>query len=194
MFSQKIILSSFDLLILFDKLHHHKKLVYHCRYKGKTPLIILWKKMYLRDRLSSIEDSQTELSVNITTRCASNCTSNNKSCIILDHFWFIFEGPGLSYIIAAWSRLNWELAEQLWNVAKVYSREKSENKKQDDLSNAWKVSVFGIFLVLIFPHSDWIRRDTAYLSIFSPNVGKCGPEKLRIRTLLMQCLLPWKLT
>ena len=26
----------------------------------------------------------------------------------------------------------------------------------------------------IFPHSDWIRRDTEYLSIFSPNVGKCG--------------------
>ena len=26
----------------------------------------------------------------------------------------------------------------------------------------------------IFPHSDWIRRDTEYLSIFSPNAGKCG--------------------
>ena len=24
---------------------------------------------------------------------------------------------------------------------------------------AWKVSVFGVFLVRIFPHSDWIRRD-----------------------------------
>ena len=26
----------------------------------------------------------------------------------------------------------------------------------------------------IFPHSDWIRRDTPYLSVFSPNSGKCG--------------------
>ena len=33
------------------------------------------------------------------------------------------------------------------------------------------------FLVRIFPHSDWIRRDTPYLSVFSPNAGKCGPEK-----------------
>ena len=39
------------------------------------------------------------------------------------------------------------------------------------------------FLVRIFPYSDWIRRnilylsDTPYLSVFSPNVGKYGPEK-----------------
>ena len=26
----------------------------------------------------------------------------------------------------------------------------------------------------IFPHLDWIRRDTEYLSVFSPNEGKCG--------------------
>ena len=32
------------------------------------------------------------------------------------------------------------------------------------------------FLVRIFPHSDWIRRDTSYLSIFSPNAEKYGPE------------------
>ena len=47
----------------------------------------------------------------------------------------------------------------------------------------WKVSVFGVFLVHIFPHSDWIRR------IFSPNAGKYGPEKLRIRTLFTQCIV-----
>ena len=33
------------------------------------------------------------------------------------------------------------------------------------------------FLVRIFPHSDWSRRDTEYLSIFSPSAGKYGPEK-----------------
>ena len=31
------------------------------------------------------------------------------------------------------------------------------------------------------------ERDTVYLSVFSPNVGKCRPEKLRIRTLFAQC-------
>ena len=33
------------------------------------------------------------------------------------------------------------------------------------------------FLVRIFPHSAWIRRDTPYLSVFSPNAAKYGPEK-----------------
>ena len=33
------------------------------------------------------------------------------------------------------------------------------------------------FLVRIFPHSDWIRRDTKYLSVLTPNAGKYGPEK-----------------
>ena len=46
--------------------------------------------------------------------------------------------------------------------------------------------VSGIFLVEIFPHSDWIRRDTEYPSVFIPNARKYGPEKLRIRTLFTQ--------
>ena len=33
-----------------------------------------------------------------------------------------------------------------------------------------------LFLVRIFRHSDWIRRNTWYLSVFSPNAGKYGPE------------------
>ena len=33
------------------------------------------------------------------------------------------------------------------------------------------------FLVRIFPHLDWIWRDTEYLSVFSPNAEKYGPEK-----------------
>ena len=53
---------------------------------------------------------------------------------------------------------------------------------------AWKMSVFGVFLVRIFPYLDWIQRDTPYPSLFGPNVGKYGPEKLRIRTLFTQCL------
>ena len=33
------------------------------------------------------------------------------------------------------------------------------------------------FLVRIFPHLDWIWRDTEYLSVFSPTSGKYGPQK-----------------
>ena len=54
------------------------------------------------------------------------------------------------------------------------------------LTTAWKVSVFGVFLVYIFPHLDWIRKNTPYISAFSPNAGKHEPEKLRIRTIFTQ--------
>ena len=33
------------------------------------------------------------------------------------------------------------------------------------------------FLIRVFPHSERIRRDTKYLSVFSSNAGKYGPEK-----------------
>ena len=35
----------------------------------------------------------------------------------------------------------------------------------DGNSTVWKASVFGVFLVRVFLHSDWIRKDTPYLSI-----------------------------
>ena len=54
---------------------------------------------------------------------------------------------------------------------------------------AGKVSVFGVFLVLISSHLDWMRRDTEYLSIFSLNARKYGPEKPLIQTLFTQWLL-----
>ena len=31
------------------------------------------------------------------------------------------------------------------------------------------------------------KKDTPYISVFSPHAGKCGPEKPRIRTLFTQC-------
>ena len=43
-------------------------------------------------------------------------------------------------------------------------------------TTAWKMSVFGVILVRNFPHSDWMRKDTKYLSEFSPNAGKYWPE------------------
>ena len=49
-----------------------------------------------------------------------------------------------------------------------------------------KLSVFGVFLACIFPYSDWIQRDTEYLSVFSPNAGKYRPEKLQILKLFTQ--------
>ena len=48
---------------------------------------------------------------------------------------------------------------------------------------------YSVFLVRIFPNSDTVQRDTEYLYVFSPNAGKHGQEKLRIRSLFMQCYL-----
>ena len=58
------------------------------------------------------------------------------------------------------------------------------------ISTVWEVPIFDIFLVRIFPHSDWIQRDTpSSLRIQSePNAAKYGPEKLRKRTFFTQ----WK--
>ena len=49
-------------------------------------------------------------------------------------------------------------------------------------------------MVRIFPHSDLLRRDTKYTDRYGVygvlfnflNAGKCGPEKLQIRTLFTQ--------
>ena len=59
-----------------------------------------------------------------------------------------------------------------------------------DHYTAQNVSVFENFLVRIFPHSDWIQKDSPYFCIFSPHVGKYRPEELRVRTLSTQCYLP----
>ena len=34
------------------------------------------------------------------------------------------------------------------------------------ICDSWKVPVFGVFLVRIFPHLDWIRKDTEHLGYF----------------------------
>ena len=51
--------------------------------------------------------------------------------------------------------------------------------KLQAINTAWKVSVVGVFLVYIFPHSNGIRRFTDKISVFVPNAGKFKPEKLR---------------
>ena len=48
-------------------------------------------------------------------------------------------------------------------------------------NTAWKVSVFGVFLVHIFRYSDSIRSFTLWIYVFSPNARKYEPEKLQIR-------------
>ena len=52
--------------------------------------------------------------------------------------------------------------------------------------------MFGVFLVLIFPHFDWILRFTPHIFVFSPSAEKCRTDKLWTRILFTQCVsLRW---
>ena len=67
-----------------------------------------------------------------------------------------------------------KLVFRKWSSSKVYiPRKSSEENKMDNRfidiilkyrvrNTAWKVSVFGVFLVRIFPNLDWMRRNTEY--------------------------------
>ena len=52
---------------------------------------------------------------------------------------------------------------------------------RSDVSHCAKSVHIRSFLVLIFPYSDWIRRDTEYLSVCRPNGGKYGPKNSKYR-------------
>ena len=70
-------------------------------------------------------------------------------------------GADIDHDLLHWQRYSVQRGELLNSIYSL--REKCPNTE--------------FFLVRIFPHSDWIRRDTSYLSVFSPNTGKYGPEK-----------------
>ena len=91
-----------------------------------------------------------------------------------DSWYFKFE-LGLKILIMSFSRFFKDHAFMVYgSVIKI--------------TTTRKISLFGvrIFLVCIFTHSYWLWRDTEHMSLFSSNVIKYGPEKLRIRTLITQ--------
>ena len=49
--------------------------------------------------------------------------------------------------------------------------------KKTQIEKKKQTKIPSFFLVCIFSHSDWILRDAEYISVFSPNTGKYGPEK-----------------
>ena len=82
------------------------------------------------------------------------------------------------------------------NSASHNNRQKTDfNKHTDNLRRMPNISLHEkypnteFFLIRIFLHSDWMRWDTPYLSVFSPNAGKYGPEKTRVWTLFTQFML-----
>ena len=95
------------------------------------------------------------------------------------------ERPTMAY------RYKWVITElrenkSLHNNASLFKTPIIGNLESAWSFTAWKVSVFWVFLVRIFPYLDWIRRNNPCLSVFILNTGKYVPEKLRIRTLFTQ--------
>ena len=64
----------------------------------------------------------------------------------------------------------------------IYGKKTLISLRNLRVTTVWKVSVFGVYQARIFRPLDWIRRGTEFLSVFSRNAGKYGPEKLRTRT------------
>ena len=58
----------------------------------------------------------------------------------------------------------------------------------------WKMFKYRVFSGPYFPHSDWIQRNKPYLSVFSLNAGKYGPEKTPYLDTFhaVLCLVPTK--
>ena len=54
----------------------------------------------------------------------------------------------------------------LFLLAEVSSRDNSTTGQESELITAWDVSKYGVFLVRISPHLDWIWRDTTKNSVF----------------------------
>ena len=98
---------------------------------------------------------------------------------IVDHNKHFINKNLCPYFKISWSKT-------LSHLSKIYSLFISGNATK--IEHCLKSIRIRSFLARIFTHSDWIQRDTKYVSPISPNAGKCGPEKLRIRKLFTQ----WK--
>ena len=95
----------------------------------------------------------------------------------------------INWLISIWGQ-HWYLIGSIWckHIVKKFFAyavlglllNVTLNQTITDSHYCLKSVPFGAFLVRIFPHLDWIRKDMEYLSVFRPNAEKCGPEKLRI--------------
>ena len=58
---------------------------------------------------------------------------------------------------------------------------------------SWRVSIYAVFLVRVFLHSDLVQRCTEYIFVFRQNAKKCGPNKLRILKFFNELLVRYGL-
>ena len=114
-------------------------------------------------------DSYGKLQQNVSGKPCASIWCMRFRFYYLPCFYFVCSFHVLQFLAGTWHTICFGLVKQANSWRKTAStlrtlvREKCPNTE--------------FFLVRIFPHLDWIRRDTSYLSVFSPNAGKYGPEK-----------------
>ena len=80
-------------------------------------------------------------------------------------FFFYFPIKAIhNYLKRIWFHC-W-IQERLWQKQKISWRSILFLQNITFQCTAWKVSALGVFLVSIFQHLEWIRRDTLYFSMF----------------------------
>ena len=77
--------------------------------------------------------------------------------------------------VAALNHMNTVSEEYFFNYKNHISMKSFTQRANQWLRKKWRIrSYSGPHFSRIFSHSEWIRRDTEYLSVFSPNARTCG--------------------
>ena len=108
------------------------------------------------------------------------------------HFWFFFlQEWKVCKESYCWIEIIFSIEDciVLLSISIAHTKRVKSIIRNHTDSTTWKVSVFGVILVRIFLHLDWIQRDTLYPSVFSANAGKPWPEYFQIRALFTRCSL-----
>ena len=145
------------------------------KIKNMLPLLLSETAHYIcSERLHNISRMMSVAESYFLCSCSLSDCKSAKRDTVMNNFLGIFK-HFRRYFAEYYLRTDGNYTS--WYLGVVFSGESN---------TALEVSVLGVILFRIFPHSDWMRRDSPYLSVFSPNAGKYGPKKLAIQTLFTQ--------
>ena len=108
---------------------------------------------------------------------------NSVTCIFLRHRVSIKFASSIFYSLLLCHKISdiyRNLSSHNWRCNWYCTHQNIDMLRYHCLKRVRIRSYSGGHFFLIFPHSDWLRRDREYLSVFSPNAGKCGKMWTRI--------------
>ena len=164
-------------MLVTEKLNGKKDFVlraFVCDVKHKNKV---WQLLRIKHEDNGVVPVSSLLTVNIFPTCSN--------CWLWTGIYFRFELPG-SY----WKDKHfWRVYHVLCLLSTLVSRKRGRNFSNilnsmvvelvkvfnSQTNHCVKVSVFRVILLRIFP-AFGLNTDRKYLSVISPNAGKCGPE------------------